>query len=80
MISLLHALYSAMWSNMWAPNVWTLIGIAAHFALSQVRHERRHADLKAHITEQLGSTRRADPAPVDPVPRPLARPVHQEQR
>lgn len=38
---LLHNLYSAMWSNMWAPSVWTLLG----FVIADVRHERRTRQL-----------------------------------
>jgi hypothetical protein len=34
-------LYSSMWSNMWAPSMWTLFGIGlSHF------HIRKHVNLK----------------------------------
>lgn len=46
---LLHNLYSAMWSNMWAPSVWTLLG----FVISDIRHTRRSNQVKLHHVDQL---------------------------
>lgn len=42
----IHVLYSAMWSNMWAPSIWTLGGIV----VADVRNARRHRVQKDHHT------------------------------
>lgn len=43
-LNTLHVLYSAMWSNMWAPSIWTLLGIL----IADVRNDRRHKATKEH--------------------------------
>lgn len=40
----IHNLYSAMWSNIWAPSIWTLLG----FAIADFRHAKRMNLMKAH--------------------------------
>lgn len=42
--NMIHVLYSAMWSNMWAPSIWTLGGIL----VADIRNERRHKATKDH--------------------------------
>lgn len=48
---LLAHLYFAMWSNMWAPSMWTLLGIGlSHLHLR--RHvNRKHEELKDHMRQ-----------------------------
>jgi len=46
---LTHVLYSAMWSNMWAPSIWTLGG----FMVADVRNVRRAEKLKVHHTSKV---------------------------
>lgn len=46
---LLRKLYSAMWSNMWAPSLWTLLGIV----IADIRHEHRATQVKSHHTENI---------------------------
>lgn len=52
-MSALHHLYSAMWSNMWAPSVWTLAGIGVSHLIHHRHAERRSAEQKAHTTAEL---------------------------
>lgn len=48
----IHLLYSAMWSNMWAPSIWTLAG----FFIADFRQARKARMLKDHhfdVTQEL---------------------------
>lgn len=43
-LHLLHSLYSAMWSNIWAPSAWTLVSVGvSHLALRRL-HKKHHAE------------------------------------
>lgn len=42
-VHLLHALYSAMWSNMWAPSIWTLTGMAWSYIKTSGKARALHA-------------------------------------
>ena len=44
-LTFLHNLYSAMWSNMWAPSVWTLLGIAVSHIHMVGLHNKHHDEL-----------------------------------
>jgi len=46
---LMHGLYSAMWSNIWAPSAWTLLG----FVIADIRNARRHASQKLHHIDTI---------------------------
>lgn len=52
-MAVLSHLYLAMWSNMWAPSVWTLFGIGVSHLAHHRGAERRQDDLKAHTTSEL---------------------------
>lgn len=54
-------LWGPMWPNVFAPNIWTILAVIAHLAVTMIQRERhhreaeaaaalRHSDLKAHIT------------------------------
>lgn len=47
--NMLHVLYSAMWSNMWAPSIWTLLGIL----IADIRNDRRHKATKIHHVDTI---------------------------
>lgn len=53
------------WPNIFAPNVWTLIAVLVHLAVTWLQRERqhvqaqkradeRHEDMKQHVTETAG--------------------------
>ena len=46
---LLTHLYSAMWSNMWAPSMWTLFGIGLSHVHLKRHVDKKHAELHAHV-------------------------------
>lgn len=56
-----HALWNALWPNIFAPNIWTLVALVIHLAVtliqrarqhheSERRADERHQDLKRHVT------------------------------
>jgi len=58
-------LWGPMWPNIFSPNVWTLIAIAAHLAATLIqrgrqhreaekRADERHDDMKQHVTKAGG--------------------------
>lgn len=51
MITVLHTLYSAMWANFWTPSAPTIGAVAAHFFVSQHRHQQRHQELMDKVGE-----------------------------
>lgn len=44
-LHLAHNLYSAMWSNMWAPSIWTLLGIGISHIHQVWLHNKHHDEL-----------------------------------
>lgn len=48
-LHLAHGLYSAMWSNIWAPSAWTLLG----FVVADLRNARRHSNQKIHHVDTI---------------------------
>lgn len=42
-------LYSSMWSNMWAPSMWTLFGIGLSHVHLKRHVNRKHAELHSKI-------------------------------
>jgi hypothetical protein len=50
-LHLAHNLYSAMWSNMWAPSVWTLFGML----VADLRNHRRSQLLKSSHVDTIAS-------------------------
>lgn len=50
---LVHALYSAMWSNMWAPSIPTIASVAVSHVLHRKHRTRLHAELREHLDERL---------------------------
>jgi hypothetical protein len=53
-LHLLHNLYSAMWSNIWAPSAWTLLGIVIADIRQHRRQQGHHEDNKAVIRDLAG--------------------------
>jgi hypothetical protein len=37
--------YMDLWSNIWAPSVWTLLGLGLHNHLVTRLHKRHHAEV-----------------------------------
>lgn len=53
MIAFAHSLYSAMWSNIWAPPGWTLLGLVVSHRAHRKRADAQHEELKQHVTDSL---------------------------
>lgn len=49
LLHLIHNLYSATWSNVWAPSVWTLLGLAWHHVSIKQLHQDHHDELMGRV-------------------------------
>ena len=61
----LAGLWSAMWPNVFSPNIWSLLAIAGHLLATlaqrarqhreaEQRADERHEELKQHVTDTMG--------------------------
>ena len=62
------------WPNIFAPNIWTILAVLLHLAVTWVQRERqhhqsearaseRHEDMKQHVTNTIGGgDGQADPS------------------
>lgn len=50
-------LWGPMWPNVFAPSVFTLLGIAASHIRSARQRRKQHEELKQHVTDTLGGAR-----------------------
>jgi hypothetical protein len=43
-------IWGPMWPNVFSPNLWTLVAVLAHLAVTLAQRERQHLDMKKHVT------------------------------
>ena len=48
------ALWSALWPNIVAPSLWTVLAVAVAHWRARVRADARHRELRRHITDTYG--------------------------
>ena len=46
----MRGLWLALWPNMIAPSVWTILGIATSHAVTGRRARRHHEEMKLHVS------------------------------
>ena len=49
-------LWGPMWPNVFAPSVFTLLGITASHVKAARQRQRHHEEMKQHVTNTLGGT------------------------
>lgn len=47
----LAALWGALWPNVFAPSLWTILAVGAAHVRASRQRARQHADMKKHVTD-----------------------------